>query len=359
MKLFEGKSPTERNKLIAAIVLGVMCLFVLYFVFGRGLFSGNTTTVTAKVTPKQSASPKTNPDDLRLPPQDEQDREYQTTPIVYNAGSYDAPDPGRNIFAFYEPPPKTPDIPTPEVIKTLIPTPTPWMQIAFVTPQSVYAGAAGFRIEVNGDKFTPETRIYFSQSELPTTFVTAQKLVADVPANFIAGEGPRQIVVQTPDGKMYSNQILLDVQAPPRPQFKYIGMIARTRANNDTAYFEEQGKQTPMTARLNDVVSGRFRLVSISAAETILEDVNLGFRHRLPLTRPEPGSTGSAQPGRGIPGAETYVPYNPGNQNFNGTPQSIPGIPDNIPRYVPTPQPRPQNKKDVDDEDDEDTDGYN
>ena len=71
-----------------------------------------------------------------------------------------------------------------------------------------------------------------------------------------------------------------------KPQFQYIGMIARKRYNNDTAYFLEQGKQTPMAARLNDVVGGRFRLVSVAADETILEDVNLGFRHKLQLYRP-------------------------------------------------------------------------
>ena len=357
MKFFEGKSPTERNKLIAAIVLGVLCLFVLYFVFGRGLFGGSTTTVTAKgsPTPKPTASPKTNPGDLSLPTQGEQDFIDTTTVIDYRPGTFYTPDAGRNIFAFYEPPAPTPYSPTPFVPPSPLPPPTPYaMEIKLVTPQSVYAGAGAFRMEVSGDKFTPDTRIYFSQSELPTTFVTAQKLVAEVPANFIAGEGPRQIIVQTPDGKMYSNQILLNVQAPPRPQFKYIGMIARKRANNDTAYFEEQGKQTPVTARLNDVVSGRFRLVSISAAETILEDVNLGFRHRLPLTRTEPGTSGPTQPNRGgFPGGENYIPYNPAN-----APQSIPGIPDNIPRYVPPqPQPRPTDKKDVDDDDD--TDGDN
>ena len=153
---------------------------------------------------------------------------------------------------------------------------------------------------------------------------------------------------------------MLDVQAPPKPGFQYIGMIARKRSNNDTAYFQEPGKQTPTSARLNDVVAGRFRLLSISAQETVLEDATLGFRYKLPLFTPPPGSV---QPGggrspqmpNGFPGSDSYVPYNP-PQGASNT--RIPGIPDNVPRYVPpasnSNRQVQQNKKDVDDDDDSD-----
>jgi len=47
-----------------------------------------------------------------------------------------------------------------------------------------------------------------------------------------------------------------------------------------------------------------------------------------------------------------YTP-NPNPINPNSMPQSIPGIPDNIPRYVPPSNAPPrQDKKDVDDNDD-------
>jgi len=199
----------------------------------------------------------------------------------------------------------------------------------------------------------PEAKIYVSQTEVPTKFVSALQMTADVPASLIATEGPRQIMIQTPDGKKYSNSYSLTVQAPPRPAFQYIGMIARKRSNNDTAYFMEQGRQTPISARLNDIVGGRFRLMSISAEETLFEDVNLGFKHKIQLYRPAPGTTAGA-PSRPGFGNETYQPYSP-NPNYQVTPgQSIPGIPDNIPRYVP-PSNRPQpDKKDADDDDDGD-----
>ena len=213
MKLFEGKTPTERNKIIAAAVLGVLCLFVLYYTFGRGLIGGSAaTTTTFKVSTTPKPSPKANADDFKLPTKGEQDFEYATTAIDYRRGSFFAPDAGRNIFAFYEPPPpcKGAGCPTPYVPlvvpKPPTPSPTPLIFITFITPQSIYSGSKSFRLEINGERFTPDARIYFSQNELPTMFINAQKLVADVPANFIAGEGARQIIVQTPDGRAYSNQ---------------------------------------------------------------------------------------------------------------------------------------------------------
>ena len=128
--------------------------------------------------------------------------------------------------------------------------------------------------------------------------------------------------------------------------------------------------KNPISARLNDVVAGRFRLKSISSEEVVFEDVNLGFRHKLAFYRPAPGENSSLSSGRSGSGG-AYNPYNPNNRNptinrnnpaikgnpINGNdptsnnnptinqPQSIPGIPDNIPRYKPTPKPNPKKRR--------------
>jgi len=359
MNPFAGKSQTERNKIIAALVLGVLALGSLFFAFGGSIFSKSPkVTVSVSPTPSPSATVPIDPVQKNVPTQTEQNFVYETTPVVYN-GVVSGPDPGRNIFAFYEPPPPCgpPTNPCPPpIIKPPTPAPpppTPEINITAFSPTSVYAGSRGFRLEVTGERMQPDAKIYFSQSELATTFVNSQRMTADVPANFIAGEGPRQIIIQTPDGKKYSQSMTLNVQAPPKPGFQYIGMIARKRSNNDTAYFMDQGRQTPLSARLNDVVGGRFRLVSISADETVFEDVSLGFKHKVPLYRPAPG-TSTGAPGRPPTAGENYVPYNP-NPNFQVQPgQSIPGIPDNIPRYVPPNANKQTDKKDQDDDDDGD-----
>lgn len=282
-----------------------------------------------------------------MPTADEQIFGYTTTPVIYNPGSFYAPDAGRNIFAFYEPPPPTPyvtPIPvfkTPTPVPPPIPVPSPPLFVSSVTPQSVYAGSKAFRMEVNGDKFTPDSVILFNGTPLPTTFISPQKLVADVPTNFISGEGSVQITVATPNGKLFSNTFAFSVQGPPKPQFQYIGMIARKRANNDTAYFQEQDKPAPFGARLNDVVAERFRLVSISSSEVVLDDINLGFRHKLALYRPAPGQSAPTTGGSNNNNPRGgYNPYGQGTPTYAVPAQGeIPGIPSNIPRYVP-PQPQ-------------------
>lgn len=376
MAVMEGKSASERNKMIAAIVLGVLALAAMYLAFGPSLFSRSTAVgPTPSPSPTPSRANSDRPAERPMRSLGEQEQIWASTPVTYQPGSYGAPDPGRNIFAFYEPPPPCIDCPTPTpppyVPPTPVPTPTPHMWVGFISPQNVFAGSKSFRLEINGDRFTPDARIYFNQSALPTTYVSPNRLTAEVPANFIAGEGPRQIIIQTPDGTRYSNAAMITVQAPPRPQFQYVGMIARRHANNDTAVFREQGK-TEFSARLNDVVGGRFRLVSISSAESVVEDTSLGFRHKLPLFRPEPGTfvnTGAASPAQQFPAGMRRQPgmrgsrrdpnddlddadANPGNipgipSNPTSVPTSpnetIPGIPANIPRYEPpmNTQPRP------------------
>ncbi|MBA2379238.1 MAG: hypothetical protein H0V76_06660, partial [Blastocatellia bacterium] len=335
MNIFEGKSPTERNKIIAAGVLGVLALGSLFFAFGPSL-RGGTTRVTVTASPTPSPAPRDRElGAVRMPSQADQNFQYESTPIFYRPGSFMAPDPGRNIFAFYEPPLPTPYVPTPipsTPFPTPVPTPTPPFLLAYVMPQSVYAGSRAFRMEIHGDKFTPDARVYFSQSPLPTTFISPQRLAVEVPANFIATEGPRQLIVQTPDGRSYSNQIFFSVQAPPRPTMQYVGLIARRMANNDTAYFTEPGRPAPYTARLNDVVGGRFRLTSISTESVVLQDVNLGFTHTLNLLRPDPATMQSTLPPPGR-GGQQFPQGFPANQM---PPPPVPqGVPVTVPRVRP------------------------
>lgn len=335
MSIFEGKTSTERNKIIAAAILGVLSLFALYFAFGRSFLGGSSSTsVTVKVSPTPRANVPANRGDTVLPTVDEQNFLYQTTPVVYVPGNAYAPDAGRNIFAFYEPPPPCLDCPTPTPRPTApppppTPLPTPPIYIT-AAPQTVFAGSKAFRLEVSGNEFPIGSRIYFNQNEMPTTYVNAQRLYTEVPANFITREGPRQILVQTPDGKLYSNQVMLNIQPPPKPTVQYIGMIGRARYNNDTAYLVEPGSDKPVGRRLNDVVSGRFRLVDISSSEVVFEDVNLGFRHKVELSR----TVAATGPGGRLQNESGFSPTVPGR----------PGVQQNIPVYAQppaVPQPRP------------------
>ena len=117
-------------------------------------------------------------------------------------------------------------------------------------------------------------------------------------------------------------------------------MIGRKRYNNDTAYFTDGNNSTPFGARLNDVIKGQFRLIDISPVEVVFEDINLGFRHRVPIAKAtNPGGGQPPRPDGGL------VPFDPARGN-------IPGIPGTVQPYNPN-QPRPNrspaDKQDVDD----------
>ena len=366
MAFLEGKTATEKKQIIAAGVLGLVAIMALYLAFGRSFFGGSSSASSKGTpTPRPTAAPSSDRDDA-LPALTEQIKAYESTPIDYQpGGSSVAADPGRNIFAFRDPDPPCPACPvftpTPPPPKTPSPTPTPVFYAASLNVQNMYAGSKGFRLEVNGDRFTPDAQIYFNQSPMPTTFISPQRLSTDIPANLIAQEGPRQVIVQTPDGKKYSEQLMMSVQAPPQPTVEYIGMIGRKRYNNDTAYFTEDAKSAPFGARLNDVVNTRFRLVAITPAEVTLQDVDLGFKHRVPITK----QIGGGMPGAGLnPGGKSsptgaFSPFSPAAVPAG----DIPGIPNNIQRYNPNQPPQPAieaapqkkqiEKKDVDDNGDD------
>jgi hypothetical protein len=216
-------------------------------------------------------------------------------------------------------------------------------------PQSVYAGQRAFKLEVAGEGFDPDTKIYFNQALLPTTYIGPQRLTAEVPANMIASAGGKQIIVSSPDGVKYSEQRMLQVQAPPTPQqtYEYVGMISRKFSNNDTAYFMEKSKLTtpgaaPTGRRLNDILGGRFRLISISEKEALFEDVNLGFKHKMPILRTAPGPASPSGFPSGFPNTGRPV-------------QTFPGFPNVTNPTVPRP-PANTNRPRRDDDDDDDTD---
>src|SRR5688500_13151801 len=184
MKIFEGKSPEERNKIIAAIVLGVLAVIALGYTFSGMFFPSRKTKVNVTVSPTPTPKIQNASQNPNLPSQQDMDFAYTTIPVVYNPGNFNAPDAGRNIFAFVEPGKPTPYSPTPTPpptpFKTPTPPPPPELFIAYATPQSVYAGSKGFLLQISGDKFTHDALILFNGSQLPTTYISPQSLSTQI-----------------------------------------------------------------------------------------------------------------------------------------------------------------------------------
>jgi len=223
MALFEGKTPAERNKMIAAIVLPALAfLFVLRMLFGGSGPSRpaaantnanrKTTTANSNRAPGPAAEETADNGDFLL-----------MREIRFEAPAYGDASSGRNIFAFYVPPPKPVGPPagaTPVEVAQPTPPPPPPILLSALAPQSVFAGTAGFTMQLSGDKFDPAARVYIDNQEVPTQYRGAQQLTATVPAVVISGQGQRQVVVRTPDGQLFSNPSVLNVMQPPQQPMK-------------------------------------------------------------------------------------------------------------------------------------------
>jgi hypothetical protein len=299
MALFEGKTSSERNKMIAAIVLPLIALiFVVRMLFFGS--SGPATTATnanSNSRSQQARNRQTQSQQNQPAPTSTPEEESALTPIIFEPVSYEGPDAGRNIFAFYVKPTPTP--PPLNAAPPPTPTPTPPILLASLAPQSVFARTSGFALQLTGDKFGPADRAYINGQELPTQYRSIQQLVAQVPASAIANSGMQQVVVHTPDGKLYSNPQTLNVMQPPAPTYTYIGLLKRARSN--TAVLKDQRGEL-YSVREGDIVEGRFRVTQINEHGVDVVDKDLNIKHTLPFVTAAsgsgntPGRPGSIQP---------------------------------------------------------------
>ena len=158
------------------------------------------------------------------------------------------------------------------------------MTATSLSPASVYARTpTDFSLQVTGDKFTPAVHIFLDGRDMPTRFINAQQLFTTVPASFIANPGVRQVIVQTPDRRIYSNTITLNVTPPPVPNYSYVGLIGK-RSFNDTAVLQDKGSKDLLNVQRGDAVGSRFKVVSISEKEVKLIDTTLKITTTIPFS---------------------------------------------------------------------------
>lgn len=279
--------------MIAAAVLPLLALiFVVRMLFFGS--TGPTRTNANNSNARRAANAntqRTNPAAPDVP------KEVATVPteIVFNRVRFGGGGTGRNIFAYYIPPAPRPSVKVEPTLPPATPTPPPPIALGGVAPASVYARTNGFTMQLSGDKFTPESRVYLDGQEVPTQFRSPQQLTATVPASALSAPGTRTVAVRTPDGALFSNNASLNVMQPPAPTSTYVGRITRPRG--DTALLKNQkgeleGKQ------IGDIVDARFRVASITANAVELVDKDLNVRHTLPYIETRtPGGPGGRVPG--------------------------------------------------------------
>ena len=292
MALVDLSKPGEKKKLIFAAVLGLGAILVLYWVL-IGFDSRPSVRTTASATPQPRPATTTQRPAAAVAASQEVIDAARMAPIEYLPSSYNAPEAKRNIFAYYEPPKAPVAVPT---TPTPTPTPPPPLLLASVSPSNVYARTADFKLEAAGDKFTPEMKIFIDGRELPTTYRGPQQLSTTIAASFITAPGARQVVVRTPDNRLYSNQLTINVAAPPTPNYTYIGIIGTQDRVGDTALVQDRGNRNVTSVFRGDVIGGRFRVTSISEKELVVVDTSLKIKHVLPMTEGDKGSGPLSRP---------------------------------------------------------------
>ena len=292
MALVDLNKPGEKKKLIWAAVLGLVAIIFLWWTFfGFGSSSSSRATQRAanpSATPRPAGPTNAGNGNQQASP-DIRDLANSLTPIKFEPSSYNAPEAKRNIFAYYVPPP--PPVATPKV-ETTPPPPPPPVLLASISPASAYARAPEFKLEAAGDKFTPNMRIVIDGRELPTKYTSPQQLSATVPATFIANPGPRPVMVRTPDNSLYSNVLTLGVAAAPLPNYTYVGIIGKVMHVDDVALVQDKANKSVISVQRGDLLSGRFRVTSISPKELVLLDANLKIQHKLAMTEGDKGLGG-------------------------------------------------------------------
>ena len=290
MSLVDLSKPGEKKKLIWAGVLGLVAIIVLWWTF-IGFDSGPKTAARPTATPTPQRAAQQNP---QRPANGAVSPEVKNleafTEVEYKPTSYSAPEAKRNIFSYYIPPPPPVAPPTPPPSPS--PTPTPPVLLASVSPANVYARTADFKLEAAGDKFTPAMKIFVDGRELPTSYKSPQEVSATVPASFITAPGARNVVVRTPDNSLYSNAATINVAAPPTPNYSYIGIISPENRLSDVALVQDKNNKSVLNVNKGDVLSGRFRVTSISEKELVLTDTTLKIKHTIAMSEGDKGAMG-------------------------------------------------------------------
>jgi hypothetical protein len=285
MELGDFSKPGEKKKLISAAVLGVIAIIFLWWTF-IGFGKSNPTAPTRTSPPPSTVGTRSsvglrpiNDNNTSTEPQ-LADISYMQE-VVLPGGVQSVPEARRNIFAYV-----VKLKPTASATATPTPTPTPPVLLANINPQSVYARTADFTLELSGDKFTPDMRVFVDNRELPTKYKGPQEMSATIAAAIIASPGSRQVKVQTPNGSAYSNVSQLNVMAAPTPNYSYVGIIG-TRTHVDTALLQDKNNKEILSVQRGDLLSGRFRVTSISEKEVVFVDATLKIKHTLAMTEGE------------------------------------------------------------------------
>jgi hypothetical protein len=267
----EKSTETRKRILLGALILVMIGVIYVQFISGS-----NNATATRPVNRSASPTPTPTPragagkvPTISAP--------LELESMTNRTGSSDGI--GRNIFIYPTPtPPPTP--------KPAAPTPTPVpppVTLFSANPGAVFARSPDFNLAVLGEKIPPDGKVFLNGREFPTTCVSARELRASVTSDAIRSAGNLSILVRSKsDAKLFSNQLPLTINEPPKPPFRYIGRIEkRTGA---IAVLKAQTDEQVFNVSKDMVFGGRWKVISITPQRITLEDTTIKVTHTIEYT---------------------------------------------------------------------------
>jgi len=79
-----------------------------------------------------------------------------------------------------------------------------------MSPNSAMMGGPGFSMTVNGSNFGTDAVVYWNMTAMPTTYISANQLMANIPATDLMSAGMIPVYVRS--GGRNSNSINFNVQ---------------------------------------------------------------------------------------------------------------------------------------------------
>ncbi len=275
-----GEAQKEKQKKVLAGVLFALLGVVFYFQF----FKGEEPSPVANAKPLTSPSPRVSPTPRNGAAKGEDpnrliDRPLDTALILAKFTPLDGI--SRNIFVYPTPTPPPPP-PTVKAGPPPTPAPTPPVVVVGIQPTGVIGRTGDFEMTVTGLKFPADGRVYIEGREAQTTLLDESHLKAKVSAEAIRNPGNLGVQVRSiGDPAMFSNQMTLNVAEPPKPPFRYVGLIVSRQGK--IGVLKPDSDDDPFNVKEGESygTGKKWRVVSINPQKMEIMDNDIKVSHTI------------------------------------------------------------------------------
>jgi hypothetical protein len=187
----------------------------------------------------------------------------------------------RNIFVYPTPTP----VPTPKPLPpgpTPTPAPTPDIVVVGIQPTGVIGRTGDFEMTVTALNFKEGDRAYIEGREAQTTLLDESHIKVKVSAEAIRNPGNLGVQVRSAgDPKRFSNQLTLNVAEPPKPPFRYVGLIVSRQGK--VGVLKPDSDDDPFNVKEGESygTGKKWKVVNISAQKMEILDNDIKVSHTI------------------------------------------------------------------------------